>query len=85
MKKNITVTIKLYSGITRDMDLENYDPSKGLTLTVSKGTRLKKILKELGVSNLSRLAYFRSGERMGLWSRVKDGDEISCLKPSGGG
>ncbi len=85
MKKKITVTIKLYSGIAKELEIKNFDPAKGLTLSVSRGTRLKKILKNLGISNLSRLAYFRGGERIGLWSKVKDGDEISCLKPSGGG
>ncbi len=85
MAKQITITIKFYSGVHRDLNLEDYNPSEGLTLTPVSGTRLKKILKQLGIKNLSSLACFRGGERIGLWSTVKDRDEISCLKPSAGG
>ena len=85
MGKNITATIKFYSGIHRELGLEDYDPSRGLVVNIPPGTRLKKVLKGLGLKNLSSLAYFRGGERMGLWSKIRDEDEISCLKPSAGG
>jgi sulfur carrier protein ThiS len=82
---NIDVTLRFFSGIDKEINIKNYDPSMGLTLSVSKGTRLKKILKKLEMPKMSSNAYFREGERMGLWSKVRDGDDISVLRPSGGG
>ncbi len=84
-RQKINITIKLFSGIEKETTLKNYDPGKGIILEFSSKVRLKKILKDLGLSNLSSNAYFRNGERIGLWSKLNDGDEISCLKPSGGG
>lgn len=80
-----TVTIKLFSGINRDIGLTDYDPSRGIAIEVREGTRLKKALKRLGMRKLMHNAYFRNGERAGLWTRLRDGDEISCIKPSAGG
>ena len=85
MKKKITVTIKLFSGIDKEISLDNYDPSSSISLDYNSRIRLKKVLKDLGLTNLSTNAYFRNGERIGLWSKLDDGDEVSCLKPSGGG
>lgn len=85
MATQITINLKFYSGVHRELNIEDYNPSEGLTITPASGTRLKKILTQLGIKNLSSLAYFRGGERIGLWSKVKDKDEISCLKPSAGG
>lgn len=84
-RKKITVTIKLYSGIDREAGLAGYDPDAGLRMTLNSGTRLRSVLRDLGLRKLSSFVYFRTGERMGLWSALKDGDEISCLRPSGGG
>lgn len=84
-RKIINVTIKLYSGIEKELTMENYDPSSGVILEFNSRIRLKKVLQKLGLSNLSTNAYFRNGERIGLWTKLDDGDEVSCLKPSGGG
>ena len=85
MKNEITVTLKFFSGMHRELSLKHYDPGKGITLTVKEGTRLKKALKDLGIRGLSSNAYFRSGERIGLWTKLRSGDEVSCLRPTGGG
>jgi hypothetical protein len=79
------VTIKLFSGINRDLGLSDYDPSRGIELEVREGVRLKKVLKGLGMRKLMHNAYFQNGERAGLWTRLRNGDEISCIKPSAGG
>jgi len=81
----VKVTIKLFSGINRDLNLTDYDPSRGIELEVRDGTRLKKVLKRLGMRKLMHNAYFLNGERAGLWTRLRDEDEISCIKPSAGG
>ena len=83
--KTITVTIKLFSGLNKEIQTEGYDPGKGMSLSIKKGSRLKGVLKGIGLKNLSSNAYFRSGERIGLWTKLRDGDEVSCLRPSGGG
>ena len=85
MKSMMTVTLKFYSGIHKELNLESYDPAKGVTVTAKSGTRLKKILKDLGLPKISSFAYFCNGERIGLWTKLHDGEEVSCLKPSGGG
>jgi len=85
MKKQLTVTIKLYSNIAGDSNIKDYDPSTGIVLTVPGGTRLKKVLASIGVNKTSAIAYYRDGRRIGLWTTLNDSDEVSCLRLSGGG
>jgi len=85
MARDIKITIKFYSGIGKELNLQSYDPSKGIEIDTTTGTRLKKILKGFGLTNISSYAYFSNGERIGLWSKFNDGDQVSCLKPSAGG
>ncbi len=81
----ITVTIKLYSGIDKELGLTDYDSGKGIVHQITDGKRLGALLKGLGLKKLSRFAFFRNGERIGTWTRLRNNDEVSCLKPSGGG
>lgn len=85
MGNQIEFTIKFFSGLEKEIKVENYDPVKGLKISAGSGTRLKKVLKGYNLKKLSSNVYFRNGERIGLWSKLKNGDEVSCLKPSGGG
>ena len=85
MKKDIKVTIKLFSGINSEMNLTAFDKAKGITMSIDSRKRLRTVLKDLGLKDLSSNVYFCRGERISLWKRLDDGDEISCLKPSGGG
>ena len=81
----ITVRLKLYSGLDKELDLADYDRAQGLFLSIPSGKRLKWALRLIGMKELSSCSFFRSGERITPGSRLDDGDEISCLKPSGGG
>ncbi len=81
----ITVTLKLYSGIHREINLEDYDPEKGILLSVKSGTGLRKILKMAGIRKTGSYIYFSEGERISVWNRIRYSREISCLKHSGGG
>lgn len=83
--RDITITIKLYSGLHRQLKHGDYNPDSGLTMTVKENTRLKKVLSSLGLKNLSAHAYFINGERATLHSRVKSHDEVMCMRPSAGG
>ena len=84
-KNEITVTIKLYAGIDKDISVSSYDPGKGIVLSVKKGTRLKKILKNIGISKPGSNIYFVNGKKIGLWKKFKSSEEIACLKPAAGG
>lgn len=85
MANNISIRIKFFSGIDKELNLKNYNPSDGLSMSIPSGKRLKWALKTAGMKQFSSCAYFRNGQRISTWSKLKDGDEVSCLKPSGGG
>jgi hypothetical protein len=85
MGKEISICIKFFSGIDKELKLEQYDPARGITMTIPSGKRLKWALKKIGMTSFSGYALFRRGERITTWTKLKDSDEVSCLKPSGGG
>lgn len=81
----IKIHLKLFSGLHKEVSLPDYDTQKGIILPAKKGIRLRTLLKSIGMKRMSSNAYFRRGERIGLWSKLQDGDEVQCFKPSGGG
>ncbi|MCX7678008.1 MAG: hypothetical protein N2316_02200 [Spirochaetes bacterium] len=83
--KTIKVCLKLFSGLHREISIPQYDMQRGIVCEVKKGTRLRTLLHSIGMRNISSNVYFRRGERIGLWSKLEDGDEVQCFKPSGGG
>ena len=85
MKNTITIKVKLFAGLDRDTGVENYDHDEGITFNVSAGTRLKKVVKMIGLSDRYSLVYFIRGEQVGLRKKLDDGDEIACLRPAAGG
>ncbi len=85
MAGEISVTIKFFSGLNRDLGLQEYDPAAGIALRLKPGVRLRTVLRGMGMRKLSWYAFFRRGERISPWRKLRDGDEVSCLKPSGGG
>ncbi len=84
-QKMINITLKLYAGLDRELELENYDSAAGLSLAVKNGLRLRGVLKMIGMKNLGKRTYYLNGMRISIWRKLRDGDDISCLKPSGGG
>ncbi len=84
-KQTITIKVRLFGGLDQDANLNSFDRQEGLSLNVPRGTRLKKVVKKIGLADKHFLAYFINGERVGLWRKLKDGDDISCLKPAAGG
>ncbi len=85
MVKEISVRIKFFSGIDKELKLVSYNPAEGILMKVPSGKRLKWALKNAGMTTFSSYAFFRSGARITTWAKLNDGDEVSCLKPSGGG
>lgn len=84
-KKTVTVTVKLFSGLANGSTLTGHDPGKGTQVRVKDGTRLKKLASQVGLRNISSNVYLIDGERASLWSRLRDGNEVMCLRPSSGG
>ena len=85
MKNSITITIKLFAGLDKDLDIDDSNRHEGIVLKVSQGTGLKKAVKLIGLSDQYAVVYFINGERIGLRRKLEDGDEIVCLKPAAGG
>jgi hypothetical protein len=85
MRERILVTVKLFSGLDREIPLSDYNRAEGITLEIKRGTRLRKILRSIGMKNLSYNAYFLNGVRIKLWEKINEDSEISCMKPAGGG
>ena len=84
-KHTITIKVRLFAGLDQDANLKGYDRSEGLNLKIPRGTRLKKVVKMIRLPDRHLLAYFINGERVELWRKLEDGDDISCLKPAAGG
>jgi hypothetical protein len=83
--EKICVTIKLYSGLDREIPLSDYNREQGIALEIKRGTRLRKVLKSIGMKNLSYNAYFLKGVRIGLCEKIVEDSEVACIKPAGGG
>ena len=66
MKNIITIKVRLFAGLERDADVDDYDRNEGITLNVPEGTRLKKVVKMIRLSDRYSLVYFIHGERVGL-------------------
>ena len=84
-KESITVKIKLFSGLDRQVKIYNYDPDSGIDLQIEKGSRLKKVLKTLGLSKAGSTACFINGKKADLNDNLKDGDVVFFMKPVSGG
>jgi len=81
----IRVRVKLFTGLHREAGLEGYDPETGIEMNIRKGARIRTVAKRLGLPGGGRVAFFVAGERAGSWHKLRDGDEVACMKPSAGG
>jgi molybdopterin converting factor small subunit len=85
MRNTLSVNVRLFSGLDKVADVQGYDRDKGITVSIPEGTRLKKVVKMIGLADQYPLVYFIRGERVGLRKKLKAGDEIACLRPAAGG
>ncbi len=83
--KNINITLKLYSGLEKELGILDYSADSGIIINTRGGTSLKKILSSSGLDRLSGFAFFSGGERITLRTKFSDSAEVSCLRISGGG
>lgn len=84
-KKKIHVRVKLYGGLHKEAAVEGYNQNEGHMITIPKGSRVLHAVKLIGLPHIYSLAYFCNGKRVGVFKKLHEGDELSCLRPSGGG
>jgi hypothetical protein len=84
-EKTIRVNVKLFSGLDTIAGVPGPHPREGIPMHVPRGTRIRNLVKMLGLPDRHALAYFVNGERVGLGEKLRDGQEVACLKPSAGG
>ena len=84
-KENITINVKLYSGLDRQAKIGHYNPDSGIELEIAKGARLKKVFKAIGLSTHESTVGFINGKKANLGERLKDGDVVYFMKPVSGG
>jgi molybdopterin converting factor small subunit len=84
-RTRIRVRVKLFTGLHREVGLMGYDPEAGIEMDIRKGARIRTVAKRLGLPGGVRVAFFVAGERAGRWHKLRDGDEVACIKPSAGG
>lgn len=85
MPKEISINIKFYSGLDREIGLTGYNPYKGIDLKVPARSKLKQALKQLGYKHRSYHAIFCNTERSNLRYKLEEGDQISIIIPTAGG
>ena len=84
-RENITVKIKLFSGLDRQAKINNYDPDSGIDLQIVKGARLKKVLKKIGLSRTESIACFINGKKVDVNEKLENGDVLFIMRPISGG
>jgi hypothetical protein len=85
LRRRIRVCVKLFTGLHREVGLEDYDPKVGIEMEIRTGTRIRTVSKRLGLPTDGRVAFFVAGEKAGPWRKLREGDEVACMKPSAGG
>ena len=83
--KNFKITIKFFSGLDQEAQIENYNQQLGYSFEITAGSRLRKVIKNFGLNRKGAITFYRDGEKIGKWSKLRDGDTISCFRPTGGG
>jgi molybdopterin converting factor small subunit len=84
-REKITINVKLYSGLDRQASIGLYDPDSGIDLKISKGARLKKVFKRMGLSTHESTVGFINGKKAGLSEKLNHGDAVYLMKPVSGG
>ena len=84
-RENITINVKLYSGLDRQANISHYDPDSGFDLEITKGARLKKVFKLMGLSAHESCVGFINGKKAGLSEKLNPGDAVYLMKPVSGG
>lgn len=81
----MTVNIKFYSGIERELGFKSYNQEQGIILKVKPNSTLKTVLNTTGYRKQSHHSFFLNNERIGLRTKLQNGDQISCISISAGG
>ena len=60
---HIKIVLKLYSGIGKESGIEDYNQEDGITITASRGKKIKTIIRKVKLKNIEEIAYFIDGEQ----------------------
>ena len=63
--KKITIKVKLYGGLDRRAGIEPYDPEAGIELQVGKNTKIRRVLRSLGLGRHETMVFFVNGRKAG--------------------
>ena len=84
-RATIQIKVKLYGGLDNQARISRYDPDNGIDLDIKENTRIKKVLKRIGLKSHLSMACFVNGEKKGFNHRLKQGDVIFFMNPASGG
>lgn len=84
-KEKIKIKVKLYSGLDRQAGIGDYDSDLGLAIELSRGARLKKLVKILGIDPRGENVFFINGKKAGLSEKLGENDVVFCMKAVSGG
>jgi hypothetical protein len=84
-RTQIRIRVKLFTGLHKEARLETYNPEAGIQMEIRNGARIRTVAKRLGLATSGQIAFFVAGQRASPWHKLKDGDELACMKPSAGG
>lgn len=84
-RTRIHVRVKLFTGLDKDVGLKDYDLQVGIQMQIPESARIRTVARRLGLPGGGRVAFFVQGKRAGPWHKLRDGDEVACMKPSAGG
>lgn len=80
---SVTVTVKLFATLRKHVP--QYDPDKGVEVTLSEGGTLYDLIDNLGLANGGSNLFFVNGVSRTLTYQLHDSDQVSIFLPAGGG
>ena len=84
-KETVQIQVKLFSGLDTTAGLTGYDPEKGIDMELPEGTRIKKVVRSLGLPSRDAMVVFLNGKQARLGDKIKNRDVLFCMKPVSGG
>ncbi len=80
---SIRVKAKLFATLRRFFP--DYDPDKGIDVTLEKGSTIEDLIQTLGLPANEARVILVGGISKKLTDPVKDGDQVNIFTPLGGG
>ncbi len=75
----ITIDLKLFAS------LQQFEPPSSQAFRIEAGTRVRKLVQDLGIPEIKAKLIFINAIKSDLDSVLKDGDRVGIFPPVGGG